>query len=168
MAVYNETTSGGAILSYGLSYEISYYMSADVQGLTLGFSSDVTLKYNFTIKFKPGSTVYNKKKANLGIIEKLTIKKARLFPFEANKKIPGSISCRNCDYATIYADTFNSFHNEEDLCSLEDAISLVETALAVQASSLESEMSKGNIEPTEQIDFREEENPDGPTEIFNS
>ena len=74
MAVYNETTSGGAILSYGLSYEISYYMSADVQGLTLGFSSDVTLKYNFTIKFKPGSTVYNKKKANLGIIEKLTIK----------------------------------------------------------------------------------------------
>ena len=168
MAVYNETTSGGIIISYGLSYETPYYMSSEVQGLNLGSSSDVTLNYNFTIKFKPGSTVYNKKKAHLGIIEKLTIKKARLFPFYSNTELPESIICRTCDYATIYIDTFNSLHNEEDLCSLEDAISLVEDALEVEQLRLEDAVLKGLVDPAKKIDYRIEKDPEGPLEFFNS
>lgn len=54
-------------------------------------------------KFSVGEILYVLRKARLGIIEKVAVKKIYL-NFVGNKSV------------FIYKDTFNSLHNEEDLC----------------------------------------------------
>jgi len=63
----------------------------------------VFIRRLYPSKFSVGEVVYILRKARLGILEKVAIKKVNL-NLKTNEPI------------FIYKDTFNSLHNEEDLC----------------------------------------------------
>jgi len=86
------------------------------------------------VRFKVGSIVYSKPKALRGIIEKIVIKKIRLFP---EREYPLKKVCNICNFPPLYIDTLNAYHNEEDLVGPEDAVALVDAYLEQQKQALE-------------------------------
>lgn len=89
----------------------------------------------FYIKYKVGSIVYSRPKASKGIIEKIVIKKIRLFPEQENSL---NTVYKICNFPPLYIDTLNGYHNEEDLVGSEDAVKLVDQYLERQKQSLEN------------------------------
>lgn len=95
----------------------------------VGGCSTYTLFRLYFVKYKVGSIVYSKPKALKGVIEKIVIKKIRLFPERENSL---QSVCKICTFPPLYIDTLNAYHNEEDLVGPEDAVDLVDQYLARQ------------------------------------
>ena len=74
-------------------------------------------------KYEIGETVYSKPKALDGVLRKHTIKEIRGFPFANDPN--GSRMCKFCNFPPMYIDTFNAYHNEEDLVTLAEAQVLI-------------------------------------------
>lgn len=104
--------------------------------IKMGGCSSATIKYNVLSQFSLGQTVYNKKKARLGIYRKHTIKEIRGFPFQIDP-FNGRM-CKFCNFPPLYIDTYNQLHNEDDLVSYDDAVDLVNAALLEIAADLET------------------------------
>lgn len=99
--------------------------------------------YNlFYLKFKVGSIVYSRPKALKGIVEKIVIKKIRLFQQSLQKQIRNpAIEFSTIEdsfrYPPLYIDTLNGYHNEEDLCSSEEVVQIIDNYLSRKKEILE-------------------------------
>jgi hypothetical protein len=92
-------------------------------GVRVGGCFNIRAIYLNILKYAIGSIVFEKPKARLGIFEKVAIKKPIFFG----------------GYLTpLYVDTFNRYHNEDDLCSYTEAVEIVQLALAAQAVKMEN------------------------------
>jgi hypothetical protein len=72
---------------------------------------------NYTVLFLVGSRVYVKKKARLGVMEPVVLKRI-------NRVVPESASSRGVQPEINYVDTFNRVWMEEELLSEENAVDL--------------------------------------------
>jgi len=137
MAVYNITTSGGVVVN-GFSTPISY-RTLGFGSIGVGGCADTSITYNVSHAYNIGDTLYNRPKALKGILRRHTIKKIRTenTPPMPAPYPPGHEMCRYCSYPPLYIDTYNAYHNEEDLITLTEAETLVENYNLVQAALLE-------------------------------
>jgi len=85
-------------------------------GLRVGNCAICTYQCVLNYKFNIGDLAYNKNKANKGKLEKIYIKKIILSSF---------CNYRCKDFSPIYVSMLNSFYNEKDLISLEEATVIV-------------------------------------------
>lgn len=74
-------------------------------------------KKNYIVKFLEGTKAFVKKKARLGVVEYIVIKKTR-------RIMPANPSCYGIQPEIMYTDTFNRIWCEEELISQESAIDL--------------------------------------------
>lgn len=111
------------------------YSHSMTGSLNFGGCSLYIFKKFVYVKFKVGSIVYSKPKALKGIIEKIVIKKIRLFPFRDNDLIK---VCKICNFPPLYIDTLNAYHNEEDLVGPEEASELADSYLLTKRANLEN------------------------------
>lgn len=128
---------------------MEYIFESGTNEIKLGGCSFYTHYNLFYIKFKVGSIVYNKSKALNGIIEKIVIKKIRLFQKTNQEQLPNntvefitinhkqSTSCQICNYPPLYIDTLNGYHNQENLCGPEEAAMIVDNYLSIKREMLE-------------------------------
>lgn len=128
---------------------MEYTFAASNSEIKLGGCGFYTHYNLFYIKFKVGSTVYSKPKALKGIIEKIVIKKVRLFQKTNQEQLPNntvefitinhkqSTSCQICNYPPLYIDTLNGYHNQEDLCGPEEVTMIVDNYLSTKREMLE-------------------------------
>lgn len=72
---------------------------------------------NYTVLFLVGSRVYVKRKARLGIMEPVVLKRI-------NRTYPESVSSRGIQPSINYVDTLNRVWMEEELLSEENAVDL--------------------------------------------
>ena len=105
-----------------------------VGSIFVGNCASCTYTINLTHLYDVGDIVYSRPKARKGFLRKFCIKKLR---YDA-EYIPGSTVCRYCNYPPLYIDTFNAYHNEEDLVTLSEAQSLINAYLILSASKLET------------------------------
>jgi len=82
-----------------------------------------------------GSVVYSVKKARHGILEAVAIKKVI---FVSGRQTLGRITF-------LYQDTYNSYWNENDLCTEDDARTLAINYLEQQQAKLQQAMSECSI-----------------------
>ena len=99
-----------------------------------GGCSEYELAHLFHVKYKVGSIVYSKPKALKGKLEKIVVKKHRLFP---ERESSLQTVCQICTFPPLYIDTLNAYHNEEDLVGPEEALALIENYNLVQRALLE-------------------------------
>jgi hypothetical protein len=77
--------------------------------------SIIKFKKNFLVNFAIGSRVYIKKKAKIGILESVVIKKIY-------RTLPEKYTYQGIDAVISYVDTFNRVWIEDELVWNEDAI----------------------------------------------
>lgn len=136
--VHNITAAGGVTVN-GFAAPISY-RTLGTGSIGVGGCANVSITYNVSHTYEVGDTVYNRLKAIKGILRKHTIKKIRTdnSPPMPAPYPPGSEMCRFCTYPPMYIDTYNAYHNEEDLVTQAEAEALIENYNLVQAAALES------------------------------
>ena len=104
-----------------------------VGSIFVGNCASYTYTINLTHLYDVGDIVYSRPKALRGFLRKFCIKELR---YDA-EYIPRSTLCRYCDYPPLYIDTFNAYHNEEDLVTLSDAQELITAYLILEAANIE-------------------------------
>jgi hypothetical protein len=77
----------------------------------------ITTEKNYIVKFLEGSRAFVRKKARLGKLESIVIKRVRRVPL-------GSPSRYGIQPEIMYTDTFNRVWEESELISQEDAVDL--------------------------------------------
>lgn len=110
---YTYMTTGGALVGGCVPFEINFF---------------------YTTRFNIGSIVLSKPKARKGIFEKIAIKNIR---FSNNKSDRFGSSMKRYNYAPLYIDSYNGYHNEEDLCGYSEASALAEAYRIHYAAQLE-------------------------------
>lgn len=88
----------------------------------VGGCADFRFELLFFAQYDIGDIVYDREKAHKGILEKYCIKTLR-FPE---------------NHSAVYFDTLNALHNEEDLVSPQEALTIANNALAIQRQLLEN------------------------------
>jgi len=138
MSTFNETASGGVTVS-GFTPPATY-KTLGFGSIGVGGCADVSVTYEVSHVYEIGDTVYNRLKALKGVLRKHTIKKIRTdnTPPMPAPYPPGAEMCRFCSYPPLYIDTYNAYHNEEDLVTLSEAQALIENYELVQAAILEN------------------------------
>lgn len=114
---------------------MNYFYSSVGNIFTIYGCSDYLYRRIVFVKYKSGDTVFLREKALKGITEKIVIKKVRLF-----QKKPIENFCDECSEPTIsplYIDTLNAYHNERDLITYAEALSLIERFEINRNSQLE-------------------------------
>ncbi len=104
-----------------------------VGSIFVGNCASYNYTENVTHLYDVGDIVYDRQKAMKGILRRFCIKSLRY----DSEHIPRSTICRYCNYPPLYIDTFNAYHNEEDLMILADAQELANTYLIAKAANLE-------------------------------
>ena len=122
MSTYSEIASGGGVIS-GFASPITH-KTQSTGSLRVGGCAIVTATYEVLHTYEIGDTVYSRPKALKGILRKYTIKKLRTHLTAPTP--PGSDVCRLCTFPPLYIDTYNAYHNEEDLVTLAEATALIE------------------------------------------
>lgn len=90
------------------------YISSN--GLRVGNCAICVYQCVPSYKFSVGDLVYDRNKANIGKLQKIYIKKIIL----------SSLCNYRCkDFSPIYVSFLNSFYNEKDLISLEEATNII-------------------------------------------
>lgn len=102
--------------------------------IKVGNCANYIFRKRFFVQFKVGSIAYSKPKALKGVLEKIVIKKIRLFP---ERESALQTSCHICTFPPMYIDTLNAYHNEEDLLGPEEAIALINNYNLVQRAKIE-------------------------------
>lgn len=133
MATYTDTSSGGVLLA-GASNTANF--DPNLTGsIYIGGCATYNYVINLPHLYDVGDVVYSRKKALKGVLKRFAIKELRYGP--------GNYLCRICvppppaNYPPLYVDTFNAFHNEEDLVSLAEAQELVDAYLITWAANYE-------------------------------
>jgi hypothetical protein len=107
----------------------------------LGGTADFVVVNNYIVTYSIGSVVYLRAKAMRGILKKVAIKNVFLFPSKINAFSAGLAG--KCNFNPLYLDTWNSYHNERDLCGYEEAVALAEEYLESYAQRLENAALNG-------------------------
>ena len=105
-----------------------------VGSIFVGNCASCTYTINLTHLYDVGDIVYSRPKARKGFLRKFCIKELR-YDAEA---IVDNIAYHYYDYPPLYIDTFNAYHNEEDLVTLSEAQALIAAYLILSASKLET------------------------------
>lgn len=108
-----------------------------------GISAEkILVTYNYAV----GSIVYNIKKAKIGILNAVAIKKVRIInpippPLPTNK-IPSIYKQDGDRHTTIlYQDTYNGLWNDYDLCTEQEATDLAIAYLEKQQAAILEKMA---------------------------
>ena len=110
---YTYTTTGGVLVGGCVPFEVNFF---------------------YITRFNIGSIVLSKKKKKKGIFEKIAIKDIR---FSNKNAHPFGTSMKRYNYAPLYIDSYNGYHNEEDLCGYSEASALAEAYRIKYAAQLE-------------------------------
>jgi len=110
------------------------YDYTSVGSIYVGNCASCTHTINLTHLYDVGDIVYSGPKARKGFLRKFCIKELR-YDAEA---IVENIVHYYYDYPPLYIDTFNAYHNEEDLVTLSEAQALIAAYLIVEAAHRES------------------------------
>ncbi len=109
--------------------------------IRVGGCTEVEAEYFFISRFEVRDTVYNRPKALRGVLRKHVIKEIVGF---LDKHDPwGARPCVICNFPPLYIDTYNQFHNEEDLVTYDEALELIEEAQLAAAAALEDHAIEG-------------------------
>jgi len=115
---------------------------AGTDGVLVGGCAGIEFIIFVRHKFSIGDIVYDRKKALKGIMRRYTIKEVRVFPFEYD--VFGSRVNRKSSYPfpPLYVDTYNAFHNEEDLLSFTEALAIAQDAIDAEEAAQEEFIRK--------------------------
>lgn len=110
-------------------------MDFDATGsIAVGGCASYSFTVNLPHEYEVGDIVYSKKKALKGLLRRYAIKSLQYGPTD---RPPGADLCIWCNFPPLYLDTFNAYHNEEDLVTLEEAQDLIDAYLIQYAAQLE-------------------------------
>lgn len=101
-----------------------------------GNCAEVVLVQNWPHLFNVGDILYSLWHARRqGKLYKICVKSLRYFNEPGNPFSP--LMCERCFYTPLYVDTWNGYHNEEDLGTYQEALDLIEQYNILQQHRLE-------------------------------
>ena len=113
-----------------------HHAYAGSDGVIVGGCSGVEFIIFIRHKFSIGDIVYDRRRALKGIMRRHTIKEIRVFPFEYD--VHGSRMRRSgFPFPPLYVDTYNAYHNEEDLLSFSEALDIAQDAIDAEEAAQE-------------------------------
>ncbi len=118
----------------GSDFEIPHLAYEGDEGVLVGGCSGVEFIIFIRHRFSIGDIVYSLPKAQKGIMRRYTIKEVRVFPFQTDLS---RVRRRGYPFAPLYVDTYNAYHNDDELASFSEAFAIAEAAIEAEAIAQE-------------------------------